>query len=159
MKIRTASLSELLILHNQIDELSPIANSDYFAERIGDKIYLALVAEIEGVLVGYKLGYWLTESIFYSWLGGVHPTHRKKGIAKQLLLEQERQVFEAGGTEVRVKSMNQFRSMLLLLIAQEYEITGTEMMQGQDIKILFSKHFNKKERANPLIRESTHEIT
>ena len=70
-------------------------------------------------------------------------------IAKLLLLEQEARVCDAGGTEIRVKSMNQFRSMLLLLISQGYEVTGTEMMQGQDIKILFSKHFNKKRSGEP----------
>lgn len=148
MRIRTATLAELLIVHNQISELSPIANSDYFSARIGANQYLALVAEVDGVLAGYKLGYWISEGIFYSWLGGVHPAYRKKGIAKLLLLEQEERVCDAGGTEIRVKSMNQFRSMLLLLISQGYEITGTEMVQGRENKILFAKHFNKKRADN-----------
>lgn len=144
MNIRTASLTELIRVHNQIAELLPINSADYFSARIGDKNYLALVAEMDGVLVGYKLGYWISEGIFYSWLGGVHPEYRKKGIAKLLLLEQEERVCDAGGTEIRVKSMNQFRSMLLLLISQEYGITGTEYIQSGEVKIHFSKLLTKK---------------
>lgn len=149
MSIRKATLTEVLMVHNQIAELSAIAGSDYFAARIGDRNYLALAAESDGVLMGYKLGYWLSADVFYSWLGGVLPAYRKQGVAKQLLLEQERYIYEQGGAEIRVKSMNQFKSMLLLLIAQDYKITGTEMIGAEvskfgEIKIHFSKLLQKK---------------
>lgn len=139
MEIRLGSLDEALRVHNQIEELLPISDSRYFSERIADKKFLLLVAEIDNALVGYKLGYWLDDSCFYSWLGGVHPDYRKRGIAKALLHEQERRVGELGVKEIRVKSMNQYRSMLLLLIAQGYAITGVETnAQGKE-KIHFSK--------------------
>lgn len=143
MKIRKGSLGELLAVHNQISELSPIASSDYFAARIGTHNYLALVADIDGVIAGYKLGYWLAPDIFYSWLGGVLPAYRQQGIAKKLLLEQERQVFAQGAKEIRVKSMNRYKSMLLLLIAQDYAITGFEESGAGEAKIRFSKFFNQ----------------
>lgn len=139
MNIRKASLTELISLHNQIVEFLPIDSADYFAARIGDKNYLALVAEIDGVTVGYKLGYWLSAELFYSWLGGVHPAYRQQGIAKLLLHEQERQVRAQGAIEIQVKSTNRFKSMLQFLIAQDYEIIGTEPIPGRDTKILFSK--------------------
>ena len=88
MNVREASLDELAKIHNQIGELSAIAGSDYFSERIGANEWLALIAEINGVPVAYKLGYWLAPDIFYSWLGGVLPAYRQQGIAKKLLLEQ-----------------------------------------------------------------------
>lgn len=141
MNIREASLAELVSVHNQISELSPIANSDYFAARIGDKARLALIAEINSVPVAYKLGYWISDHVFYSWLGGVNPAYRKQGIAKQLLLEQERRVVAQGAKEIRVKSMNQYRPMLQLLIAQGYDITGTETTVQGEIKIHFMKKF------------------
>jgi GNAT superfamily N-acetyltransferase len=141
MEIRLGSFDEALRVHNQIEELLPISDSRYFSERIADKKFLLLVAEIDNALVGYKLGYWLADNCFYSWLGGVHPDYRKQGIAKALLLEQERRVGELGVKEIRVKSMNQYRSMLLLLISQGYAITGVQLnAQGKE-KILFSKKF------------------
>ncbi len=143
MNIRKASLDELAKIHNQIGELSAVAGSDYFSERIGAKEWLALIAEINGVPVAYKLGYWLAPDIFYSWLGGVLPAYRQQGIAKKLLLEQEQRVFELGAKEIRVKSMNRYKSMLLLLVAQDYVITGTENFNEGEMKILFSK-FKKR---------------
>lgn len=139
MEIRLGSLDEALGVHNQIEELLSIPDSGYFSERVADKRFLLLVAEIDNVLVGYKLGYWLDDNCFYSWLGGVHPDYRKQGIAKALLLEQERRVGELGVKEIWVKSMNQYKSMLLLLIAQGYAITGVHVnAQGKE-KIHFSK--------------------
>jgi ribosomal protein S18 acetylase RimI-like enzyme len=139
MNIRSGSFDEIVTLHNQIEELLPISDSCYFSERIADKNSLLLVAEIDSVLVGYKLGYWLDDNCFYSWLGGVHPDCRKQGIAKALLLEQERHVREMGTKEIRVKSMNQYRSMLLLLIAQGYAITGVHVNAQDKEKIHFAK--------------------
>lgn len=57
MEIRIGSFDEILVLHNEITELSPLADTDFFTERIGDKNFLLLVAENNSVLVGYKLGY------------------------------------------------------------------------------------------------------
>jgi len=139
MDIRIGSFDEVLVLHNQIAELSPIANADYFSERIGDKKFLLLVAELNGIVVAYKLGYWLDERCFYSWLGGVHPDYRKQGIAKILLLEQEARVRVEGAREIRVKSMNKYKSMLLLLIAQDYAITDVQLNSQGEEKIHFSK--------------------
>lgn len=143
MEIRIGSFDEILVLHNEITELSPLADTDFFTERIGDKNFLLLVAENNSVLVGYKLGYWIDEQCFYSWLGGVHPHYRKKGIAKKLLLEQERHVSEMGAKEISVKSMNKYKAMLLLLITQNYEITGVHRNVKGDDKILFTKTLNQ----------------
>jgi ribosomal protein S18 acetylase RimI-like enzyme len=139
MDIRVGSFDEALVLHNQIAELSPVESAAYFSRRIGDKKFLLLVAELNGVVVAYKLGYWLDERCFYSWLGGVHPDYRKLGIAKKLLREQEARVRAEGVREIRVKSMNKYKSMLLLLIAQDYAITDIQLNAQGEEKIHFSK--------------------
>jgi ribosomal protein S18 acetylase RimI-like enzyme len=143
MKIRLGNFSEVCALHNQIPELSPIAGSDYLSARIGENDYLLLVCEQDGIPVAYKLGYWTGAEYFYSWLGGVHPAYRQRGIAKALLLEQEAQVREMGAKEIRVKSMNQYTSMLLLLISQGYEITGAGPNAKGEVKIQFAKTLSK----------------
>lgn len=137
--IRIGTFAEVLTLHNVIPELSPIKDINYFAERMVASQYLLLVWEVDEKIVAYKLGYWIDTQHFYSWLGGVHPDYRQQGIAKALLLEQEVQVRKMGAKEIRVKSMNQYKSMLLLLISQGYEITGAESNSQGNIKIHFSK--------------------
>lgn len=43
---------------------------------------------VDNKLVGFKLGYALTEHTYYSWLGCVHSDYRKMGISTQLLVRQ-----------------------------------------------------------------------
>jgi ribosomal protein S18 acetylase RimI-like enzyme len=46
---------------------------------------LMLLARSTGTAVGFKLGYQLDNATFYSAKGGVHPDHRRNGIARALL--------------------------------------------------------------------------
>lgn len=46
---------------------------------------LVLIAEENGLPVGFKLGYGADDGTLYSWLGGVLPAHRKIGLAQRLL--------------------------------------------------------------------------
>ena len=87
---------------------------------------LVLVSERQNSLIGFKIGYPLSETEFYSWLGGVVPSKRKIGAAKRLLLLQEQLVKERSFKHIKVKSMNRFRSMLKMLISNGYDITEVE---------------------------------
>lgn len=87
---------------------------------------LVLVSEHQNCLIGFKIGYPLSETEFYSWLGGVVPSKRKLGAAKRLLLLQEQLVKERSFKHIKVKSMNRFRSMLKMLISNGYDITEVE---------------------------------
>lgn len=102
---------------------------------------LLLVAEAEGRVVGFKLGYEQSPGIFYSWLGGVRPAWRGRGIARELLTLQETWVKKRGYARIRVKSMNRFPAMLHLLISAGYQICGVEAgtVPDQGPKILFEK--------------------
>ena len=47
-------------------------------------------------LVGFKLGYAATSKRYYSWLGGVHPEHRRRGIALALMERQHEWIKSRG---------------------------------------------------------------
>ena len=59
-------------------------------ERRCSGIHLSLIAEIENQSVGFKIGYdRFKDGSFYSWMGGVLPEFRKKGVASALADFQE----------------------------------------------------------------------
>ena len=104
-------------------------------ERAGPA-YLLLVAESAAGIDGFKLGYPLSDTVFYSWLGGVRPDARRHGIARVLMRMQEQAAADRGYRTLRVKSMNRFPDMLRLLIAESYLIVGFDADSG---KITFEK--------------------
>ena len=138
--IRRGSLDDVLHLHRRIPELRPPGSADDYRRKIDGRDYLALIAEGSQGPAGFKLGYGDSETVFYSWLGGVDPDYRGQGIAQALLWEQERSAAAMGHRMVRVKSMNRYPAMLHLLLSNGYLITGYE--DDDDLmaaKIVFSK--------------------
>lgn len=87
---------------------------------------LILVAELDGLLAGFKIGYPVSDTDLYSWLGGVLPAYRQTGLAQQLLAFQENCARERGFRALSVKSMNRYPSMLRLLIKNGYQIRAVE---------------------------------
>ena len=63
--------------------------------------FLALAAD---KIVGFKMGYAMSQRNYYSWLGGVDPAFRRRGIASALMEQQHRWVVDArihGDRDVR----------------------------------------------------------
>lgn len=122
---RHGDIEEVLRLMAQLPELGAITKAQITA-RLGDNASLILIALHHDQPIAFKLGYALSEKIFYSWLGGVLTSHRRQGIANRLREWQEQQVCEHGYGTLQVKSMNKFPAMLQLLIASGYQICGYE---------------------------------
>ena len=140
LKIRDCTFDEILAVHLQIPELSAPDGIAAYQDRIDGRPNVALIATVRGVPVAFKLGYAISRVRFYSWIGGVIPAHRSKGIAQELIDAQERIVAERGFSMIEVKSMNRFQNMLKLLISNGYQISGYEAKNGPDeAKILFCK--------------------
>lgn len=140
IKIEIGSAADIVALSKQIPEFEQATTLERLQSRLDGAVSLILVAKLEGALVGYKVGYQLTEETFYSWLGGVIPEHRKHGVATLLLNYQEKWVLNSGYKQIKVKSMNRFPGMLNLLISNGYEIVDIEeSVCGSEGKIVFLK--------------------
>ena len=118
------TVADVIEIDAAIPEFDNKNSKEKIEQRLAGKETLILVALEGAKKVGYKLGYALSDTEFYSWLGAVHPSYRGRGIAKQLLKQQEAWVKKNGFKSIRVKSMNRFPAMLQLLISQGYVICG-----------------------------------
>lgn len=115
--------------------------SDSLDQKLDARKDVILTSAFEGDhLAGFKLGYQLNPTTFYSWLGAVHPDYRGIGLGKELMLEQHRHCKSKGYKTIETKTMNKWKSMLLLNIQSGFEIYSTETNDRGDLKILMRKN-------------------
>ncbi|MCB0080899.1 MAG: GNAT family N-acetyltransferase [Caldilineaceae bacterium] len=124
--IRPGTIAEALIVETALPEFSATRAEIDYRQRMGDAPSLILVAEVDGVLAGYKVGYAQSNTLFYSWLGGVLPAYRRLGLAQRLLEHQEQWAAQQGYDALEVRSKNKFPGMLILLLKNGYKIVGVE---------------------------------
>ena len=131
------NMEELLTLYTTVFEDAIVT---FFNDRITSKEdVVSIIAYINQVPVGFKIGYRYNENTFYSWVGGVLPKYRKQGIAKQLAETQEIVVKEKGYTKLRTKSMNRFKPMLILNLKNGFDIVQVYTNEKGQQKIVFEK--------------------
>ncbi|WP_026954840.1 GNAT family N-acetyltransferase [Algoriphagus vanfongensis] len=140
-KIRLASLDELLWMHQHIPEFPGKASHDFYEDRLKHRLYLALVAEKEGELIGFKVGYQSdTPDRFYSWMGGVRPEFRKLGVADALADFQENWAVEHGFTSIFFKTRNRFPAMISFGLKRGFKILEVIPKGGvEDYRIVMGK--------------------
>ncbi len=141
-EIKQGQLSDILAIETNIPEFGTPKTLEIIKQRLADKTYLLLVAYRNEQPVGYKLGYALSDTVFYSWLGAVMPEHRGHGLAQKMLNEQEAWLKTQNYQTVQVKTMNRFRAMLAMLAKNHYHIIDIEPGDTSlDNKIRFEKVF------------------
>lgn len=111
----------------------------FFSTFKNHQKYYLLMASIEEVPVGFKLGYELNDREFYSWLGGVVPEYRGIGIAADLMTKQHEWCREKGYQQIQTTTQNRFREMLLLNIRFGFDVVGITDSDEQGSKIILQK--------------------
>ena len=124
-------LAHLNSVYEAIPEFEHAHSSQDISDRLLSHPALLLIAKIEGEVAGFKLGYQLSDDVFYSWLGGITPDFRGLGLAKSMLEYQERWASQQGYARVEVKTRNCFPRMLKMLINSQYQITAMTPDQQQ----------------------------
>lgn len=89
-------------------------------------------------VVGYKFGYEDRPGRFYSWLGGVHPAYRRRGLGRALMERQHALVARSGYRTIRTITLNRHRAMLLLNLVSGFDIVGTLWSRGE-LRIVLEK--------------------
>jgi predicted GNAT superfamily acetyltransferase len=121
------SLPEVHILNGMVKlHQSIFGTADDLITKMANKPEVLIdMAMEDSRVIGYKIGYKLDPHTFYSWLGGVDSYYRKQGIAAELMQRQHRTLKELGYTVVQTKTMNKWRSMLILNIKNGFDVIDT----------------------------------
>ncbi len=100
-----------------------------------------LLARVGGRAVGFKIGYRENRFNFYSAKGGVHPSHRRSGVAR-LLLEQMEDLTRAEGYRYFCFDTfpNLHPGMTVLGLASGYRVTRADFNATyRDFRLRFEK--------------------
>ena len=95
-------------------------------------------ATFEGRLVGFKAGYAMAERKYYSWLGAVHPDHRRGGIATRLATLQHEWLTSRGYSVVETSCRDSNAVMLKVNLAAGFVVVGTKL-EPHGLQVLWSK--------------------
>ncbi|MGB0894384.1 MAG: GNAT family N-acetyltransferase [Parashewanella sp.] len=109
-------------LADTVPELRDSMTAATLKQRIQNRQMLLILSFVEGELAGFKLGYALSNDVFYSWIGGISQDFRQLGLARTMLLRQEQWARENRFTLTQVKTQNCFPAMLTLLVKQGYQV-------------------------------------
>lgn len=112
--------------YDEIRELNRgIFGDDRVIQRLDRPDLTLLVARVEGVLAGFKVGYGESQTSFYSAKGGVLEAWRRRGIARALLARMEDEARAMGyGTFAFDTFPNKHPGMTVIGLAEGFEVTA-----------------------------------
>lgn len=132
-------LTEIVNLSEQLFSKAP--SQDYVYQLNRRVSALALIARNNADnIIGYKLGYAMSQDVFYSWLGGIHPAYRKRGIASLLIQTQHEWCAKNGFRLIRTKTLQSNAIMYALNRKFGFHVIGNDCTSPLGIKLLYSKH-------------------
>ncbi|SVA20794.1 uncharacterized protein METZ01_LOCUS73648 [marine metagenome] len=118
----------------------PYEISEY-SKRLNSTVHLILTAYDDHNPIAFKIGYHRhSDGSFYSWMGGVLPNYRRKGIANNLADHQEAWAKKKSYNSIKVQTRSKHNAMLTLLINRGFQITNrNEKISNSNTHIWMSK--------------------
>ena len=123
--IRTATIETAVQVSQQVPELENPHGAEEYQKRFRNAPHLILAAYDGDKPVGFKAGY-ERDGYFYSWMGGVLPAYRKKGIAQALANAQEAWAKKQGYDSITFKTRNVHKAMLIFALGNGFDIIAVE---------------------------------
>ena len=114
IKVVDGSISAVLTLISGVPEFKQPYGATEFQRRSNSPFFKILIGQINEESVGFKVGYdrYQNQKTYYSWMGGVLPEYRNKGVAAALQLELESWCKQQGFTQLRFKTRNNHVKMI-----------------------------------------------
>ncbi|MCO6491056.1 MAG: GNAT family N-acetyltransferase [Phaeodactylibacter sp.] len=108
-----------------VPELEAPYGVEEYHKRFENTPHLILAAWDGEKAVGFKAGY-ERDGYFYSWMGGVLPDYRKKGVAQALADAQEAWAKTQGYDSITFKTRNVHKAMLIFALRNGFDIIAVE---------------------------------
>ena len=141
-KILESNIETVVAVSKEIPEFEGPPEAGRYEERLTGVSHLILVAEVEGQIAGFKVGY-ERDGYFYSWMGGIKPGFRKLGLAKALADYQENWAKKQGYTTITFKTRNHHKGMLIFALKNGFDIIGFKERETVETnRILLRKNLN-----------------
>ncbi|WP_286755780.1 GNAT family N-acetyltransferase [Roseivirga sp. UBA838] len=142
IEIIEGSLPDALQVLGKLPEFDPLLSTEHYLERVKNKQQLTLLAKVNGELAGCKVAYDRdNDGMLYSWLGGVAPQHRKKGLARRMADYQESWALKNGYRGIRFKTLNRHKAMLTFAINNGFQISQVKPKDElENYRITLIKH-------------------
>jgi predicted GNAT superfamily acetyltransferase len=111
--IKEDKLDEAIRISSRIPEFTDPYGKDEYLKRLTANKRLVLVAYHDDIPVGFKIGYEISKGdCFYSWMGGILPSHRRKRIAERLADYQEQWAAGQKYKRIRIKTREKHKAMI-----------------------------------------------
>ncbi|MEM1215357.1 MAG: GNAT family N-acetyltransferase [Bacteroidota bacterium] len=121
--IKTGDIAAAVALSERIPEFIHPPQAKEYTRRLSKVPHLILIAYDQDRPVGFKVGY-ERDGHFYSWMGGVLPSCRRRGAALRLAEAQETWAREQKYNSVTFKTRNQHKNMLVFALRRGFDIIG-----------------------------------
>lgn len=112
------------------------------------KVFLCLAFDGRDV-VGFKLGFRERGLYFESWRGGVLPSHRKQGIAQELMRIQHEWCRKKGFQIISTITDNDNTGMLIANLRAGFSIVGTFLDRQKIMKVVLQKQLHIEDVKKP----------
>jgi len=132
----------------RMEQMSDLSRLVFGAHRVDDGNWRmtnmpdlsAFTAFVGGLMVGFKIGYAHTSTRYYSWLGGVHPEHRRQGIAVALMRLQHEWVADRGYEIVETETAQSNAGMCQLNEQSGFRVTGMRFDHDRP-RMIYRRYF------------------
>jgi len=139
-QIKNGTIEEVVKISLQLPEFHNPHQKEVYETRLKEKKHLILIAYENTNPIGFKVGYH-REDTFYSWMGGIHPNFRKRGVAKALAKTQEEWAKTNGFKTITFKTRNRLKGMLIFAIKNDFNIIGFEPKESiEEYRIILRKN-------------------
>lgn len=139
-------------VHDYAEELADISNATLYQfdrarllDALGhlQKPSAHVFRNADGHAIAFKLGYQKEHGLFYSWLGGVLPAYRRKGLAHQLMQHQHEWASDEGYNAVETKARATNNPMIILNLKNGFQIRGVEFEENNPAMVVMHKNLLK----------------
>lgn len=121
--ISESDIATAVAVSKRIPEFHNPPEASEYEKRLNNNPHLILVAFDGNRPVGFKVGY-ERDGEFYSWMGGVLPSYRRRSLALRLAEKQEEWARRKGYKSVTFKTRNQHKNMLLFALKRGFNVVG-----------------------------------